>query len=95
MCMQWPEGDNAGASWSIPIDDDPSPMSATTATKAGIPIGRHVEVADDVGARLAEVVKEAAAKAIADRGHFAIAVAGGSLVKVRPGSARVPDGVSL
>ena len=39
-------------------------------------------MSDDITTRIAQIVKAASAKAIAERGHFAMAIAGGSLVKM-------------
>ena len=52
----------------------------------------EAEVCSDVGLRVACVVREAAAAAIADRGAFCIAIAGGSLVQML-GSMAAIEGV--
>jgi len=50
----------------------------------------NVEVTDDVSGRVSELVREAAQSAIDRRGAFCLAIAGGSLVKILGGMARLP-----
>lgn len=82
----------AGFVWA---DEDSSSSSASPAAASGastVPAAASSKVfvlpdADAVGAEIRAAVEEAAAKAIAERGHFALAIPGGSVLKMLAGSA--------
>jgi len=50
------------------------------------------EDAEEVGARIREIVQSAAQQAIAERGHFALAIPGGSILKMLATSTPLTDG---
>jgi 6-phosphogluconolactonase len=61
--------------------DNSISTAATPANKVLV-----LEDADAVGSKIRNIVEEAAAKAIAERGHFALAIPGGSILKMLVGS---------
>lgn len=76
-----------GFVWADSPSESPS-ATATVAAAAPVPASRVV-VLDDaaaVGAAVMAKVEAAAAKAIAERGHFALAIPGGSVLKMMQGS---------
>ena len=50
--------------------------------------------ADAVGAKIRDILQEAATKAIQERGHFALAIPGGSILKMLVGSGQQQDWTS-
>jgi 6-phosphogluconolactonase len=59
-----------------------TPAAAAPASTNAV---RILPDADAVGAAVREIVEQAAAKAIAERGHFALAIPGGSILKMLVG----------
>jgi len=65
-----------------------SSSSTSTTNTPSAPVDSVVvlEDADAVGAEIRRIVEQAAAKAIAERGNFALAIPGGSILKMLVGS---------
>lgn len=69
-----------------------SPTSLPSIEAAPVDKVKILKDSDEVGSRIREIVREAAEEAISERGSFALAIPGGSILKMLVGTARDEKG---